>query len=288
MVIYYLDKHLPEKTTNPGLEKFKEAIYYSTKGGKKIRALLSLEFYLSLSGKKIEEIDKDSDIIKLLVAIEFLHTFSLVHDDLPSLDNDEYRRGVRTCWKEYGEDTAILVGDFLNNLAFEVVSEMDSADHVVDVIKLLSSHMGFDGMIGGQASDMYFEGDINRIGYNDLIALHNQKTGKFITAAVLGGVILSDKSYKVDEFIDFGKKLGLAFQIKDDLLDVEGTFEETGKSVGVRDGGKQEQKGFVYFMGVEKSRMELESLMIDCKNLATRLKSENLLYLVDFIGNRNR
>lgn len=288
MVFIYLDKYLPKHVSNPWLETFREIIFYANQGGKKIRAMLALEFYLAISWKSIDNIEENDDIIHLIVALELIHSYSLVHDDLPCMDNDEYRRGLQTVWKKYGEYSAVLAWDLMNTLAYEIISDMENAEHAIEIVKLFSTNTGFNGMIGGQISDMYFEEDIDRLSYTDLIHLHNSKTGKLIKASVLSGIILAGKSYKTDEFLRFWEKIGLAFQIKDDLLDVEWTFEETGKSVGIRDGWKFEQKWFVYFMWVEKTKMELESLIIDCKNVATTLKSDKLEFLVWYIANRKK
>jgi geranylgeranyl diphosphate synthase type II len=234
-IFIYLDKYLDKKTSNQWLEVFREAMFYANQWWKKIRSLLALEFYLSLTWKDLSDIKEDDDILKVLVSIELLHAYSLVHDDLPCMDNDKYRRWLKTCWKKYWEYNAVLTGDLLNSLAFEILSDMDDSEHAIEIIKLLSSHIWFSWMIGGQVSDMYFEEEVQKLWYTDLIELHNKKTWMLIKASVLCWVIVSDKSHKQDEFINFGTKLWLAFQIKDDLLDVEWTFEETGKSVWIRD-----------------------------------------------------
>lgn len=288
MIFIYLDKYLPKHVSNKGLETFKETIYYANQWWKKIRAMLALEFYLALSKRDINTIDENDDIIKLIVALELIHSYTLVHDDLPCMDNDEYRRWLKTVWKKYWELNAILCGDLMNTLAYEILSDMENSEHAIEIIKLFTSNTGFNGMIWWQISDMYFEEDINRLSYSDLINLHNSKTWKLIKASVLSWIILSGKSYKTDEFLRFWEKIWLAFQIKDDILDVEWTFAETGKSVWIRDGWKFEQKWFVYFMWVEKTKMELESLIIDCKNVAKTLNSEKLEFLVWYIAERKK
>lgn len=287
-IFVYLDKYLDKKTSNQWLEVFRQSMFYANRWWKKIRSLLALEFYLALTWKDLSEVNENDDIIKLLVAIEILHAYSLVHDDLPCMDNDEYRRGLKTCWKKYWEFSAVLTGDLLNTLAFEILSDMDNHEYAIETIKLLSSHTGFSGMIWWQVSDMYFEEDFEKLSYKDLIELHNKKTWMLIKASVLCGVIVAGKSHKLDQFITFWEKLWLAFQIKDDLLDIEWTFEETGKSVWIRDGGKFEQKWFIYFMWIEKTKIELESLIIDCKNVAIKLKSEKLEFLVKYISERKK
>jgi geranylgeranyl diphosphate synthase type II len=287
-IFSYLDKYIEKNNSNNWLETFRNVLFYANQGWKKIRSLLALEFYLCLTWSDINQIKENDDIIKIAVAIELLHAYSLVHDDLPCMDNDEYRRGLQTCWKKYWEYNAVLAWDLLNTLAYEILSDMDNSEHAIEVIKLLSSHTWFNGMIWGQISDMFFELDTEKLSYSDLIELHNKKTGQLIKASVLCWIIAAWKSHKTDEFKRFWEKIWLAFQIKDDLLDVEGTFEETWKSVGLRDGWEFEQKWFVYFMWIQKTKIELESLIIDCKNVANKLWSEKLEFLVEYIANRKK
>ena len=287
-IFSYLDKYIEKNNSNEWLVNFRNALFYSNQGWKKIRSLLALEFFLSITGKKISEIKEEDDIIKIAVAIELLHAYSLVHDDLPCMDNDEYRRWIQTCWKKYWEYNAVLAWDLLNSLAYEILSDMENSEHAIEIIKLLSSHTWFNGMIWGQVSDMFFENDTEKLSYSDLVELHTKKTGKLIKASVLCGIIAAWKSHKADDFKRFWEKIWLAFQIKDDLLDVEGTFEETGKSVWLRESWDFEQKWFVYFMWIEKTKMELESLIIDCKNIAKKLWSEKLEFLVQYIAERKK
>ena len=287
-IFSYLDKYIDKNNSNEWLVNFRNALFYSNQWWKKIRSLLALEFFLSITGKKISEIKEEDDIIKIAVAIELLHAYSLVHDDLPCMDNDEYRRWIQTCWKKYWEYNAVLAWDLLNTLAYEILADLENSEHAIEIIKLLSSHTWFNGMIWGQVSDMFFEKDTEKLSYSDLIELHTKKTGKLIKASVLCGIIAAWKSHKTDDFKRFWEKIWLAFQIKDDLLDVEGTFEETGKSVWLRESWDFEQKWFVYFMWIEKTKMELESLIIDCKNIAIKLWSEKLEFLVQYIAERKK
>lgn len=226
----YLDTYLSLPTSVP-LEHFKEIIRYACKGGKKLRGILALEFYLTLSGKNISQIKHDDDIMKLCIALEMVHAYSLVHDDLPCMDNDELRRGEPTVWKKYGEYEAVLVGDLLNSLCFEIISDIKDAKISQDISKCISHAVGFYGMVGGQVEDLYFERHISLLDVDILKGLHAKKTGKLIQASIVSGTLLSGERANIDIFQDFGRKLGLAFQVKDDLLDVEGTPEETGKSV---------------------------------------------------------
>lgn len=277
----YLDTYLSIPMTTP-LENFKEVVKYSFRWGKKLRAILALEFYLTLSGKKFEDIRPDDDIIKLCIAIEAVHAYSLVHDDLPCMDNDELRRGELTVWKKYGDYNAVLVGDMLNSLCFELISDMRNTAKSQKISKLLSHAVWFYWMIGGQVEDLYFEENIADLDTDILRGLHGKKTGKLIEASILSGVILSDEVSNIDIYGDFGKKLGLAFQVKDDLLDVEWTPEETGKSVG------GEQKGFVYLLGVDASKKILRDIIADCEKIAKNLSSEKIDFIVSYIENRKK
>lgn len=262
------------------LEDFKEIIFYATEWGKRFRSVLALEIYSILSGKNISQIDEKADIWKWCVAIEIMHSFSLVHDDLPAMDNDEYRRGKPTVWKKYGEYQAILIWDLLNTLSFELLSMIENWEYSKKLVKLLSSTIGLYGMIGGQIEDMYFEKDISSLDEQGLESLHNKKTGKLIQASLIGGAILAWKENFIENLQEFWKNLGLAFQIKDDILDVEGTKEETGKSVG------GEEKGFVYIYWLEKSKEILATLQKKCLEEIQAFPSEKLEFIVHYVVER--
>lgn len=277
----YLDTYL-SIPMSPPLEIFKDVVRYSCRGGKKLRWILALEFYLTLTSKKLSDIKHDDDIMKLCIAIEMIHAFSLVHDDMPCMDNDELRRGELTVWKKYGEYNAILAGDMLNTLWFEILSDIKNPKISQDVSKLISHAIWFYGMVGWQVEDMYFEINIGELQETLLRNLHYKKTGKLIEASILWGIILSGERSNIEVFQDFWKKLWLAFQVKDDLLDIEWTPEETGKSVW------GEQKWFVYLMGAESSRKVLHDIIADCKKISKNLGSEKIDFIVDYIENRTK
>ncbi len=281
----YLKNYLNSEK-NPWFNKFKEAILYATKWGKRIRSILALEFFLIFSeshpspllkGEWIEQLSIKNNIIKLCIAIELLHAYSLVHDDLPAMDNDIYRRWELTTWKKYWETHAILVWDLLNSLAFELLSEIWNTK----LIKLFWEAVNLKWMIWGQVLDLYYEKNPNKLILENLIEIHNKKTWALIKFSIISWILLSWYNWDLEKYKDFWEKIGLAFQLKDDLLDVEGNFEETGKSVG-----DWEKKGFVYFMWLEKTKNYLEKLIFDCNNIIEYLKSEKLNFLVDYIGNR--
>ena len=278
----YLDTYLAIPMWIP-LDDFKDIVKYAFSGGKKLRSILALEFYLTLSGRDFSDLKTDDDIIKLCIAIESVHAFSLVHDDMPCMDNDELRRGELTVWKKYGEYKAVLVGDMLNILCFELLSDIKDARISRELTKLISHSIGFYGMIGGQVEDMYFENKIEELSEEILSKLHYKKTGKLIEASILWGIIVSGEKWNIDTFKDLWRKLGLAFQIKDDLLDVEGTAEEVGKSIW-----DWEEKWFVYLCWVEKTREKLHILIEECKDIAKNLSSEKIDFLVEYVEKRRK
>ncbi|QFR39272.1 polyprenyl synthetase family protein [Candidatus Gracilibacteria bacterium 28_42_T64] len=265
-----------------GSEKFKDIILYATKGGKRIRSIFALEIYLIFSNKPLSTLDRDDDIVKFIISLECMHAYSLIHDDLPCMDDDEYRRGELTTWKKFGEYQAVLAGDLLNTLSFEILSQISDPKIAISLVQLLSSHTGFYGMVGGQVDDMYFECNKEALTHDNLVGLHNKKTGALIKSSIIGALIVANSNSDIEKYSIFGEKIGLAFQIKDDILDIEGSLKDTGKSVG------GEKKGFVHFMGLEKTKKELEALIEYCLNSAKELNSEKLEFIVRYIGERKR
>ena len=193
-------------------------------------------------------------------AIEFLHTYSLIHDDLPSMDDDDLRRGKPTVHKAYDEATAILVGDGLQALAFEwIVDTPDLTPHQqVRLVKLLSKSVGFNGMVGGQAMDIAAEGQSLKT--VELEQVHARKTGALIEAAVMAGALCADATDEEQASLrTFAKKIGLAFQVMDDVLDVTATSEELGKTAGKDIDA--EKSTYVASMGIEGARNYAETLL---------------------------
>lgn len=283
----YFKNYFKNNITNPWLQNFKDIVFYSVKWWKKVRSILALEFFLTFTWKKIEEISKEDDIVKFCIAIEILHAYSLIHDDLPSMDNDDYRRWELTVWKKFSEYEAVLIWDFFNSLSFQILSEIWNTS----LIKYFWEAVWFNWMIGGQVDDMYFEKNFWELNLEHLIKLHNKKTWALIKISILGWLILANKTFNKDnklkkediiKYWSFWEKIGLAFQIKDDLLDIEWTFEETGKSVW------GEEKWFIFFMWVDKSKQYLQNLLDECLDIIKTLNSEKLVFLVNYIWNRNK
>ena len=193
-------------------------------------------------------------------AIEFLHTYSLIHDDLPSMDDDDLRRGKPTVHKAYDEATAILVGDGLQALAFEwIVDTPDlSPQQQVQLIKLLSNSVGFDGMVGGQAMDIAAEGQSLKPA--ELAQVHSRKTGALIEASVLAGAICANATdLQQSALRTFARRIGLAFQVMDDVLDVTATSQELGKTAG-KDIDAHKST-YVASMGIEDAGNYAEALL---------------------------
>jgi len=222
-----LESLLTAKDT--GYEVLRDSMRYSTMaGGKRIRPFLAIEFYRLFSG--------DNDIEKVLpfaCAIELIHTYSLIHDDLPCMDNDDLRRGKPTNHVVYGEATALLAGDSLLTFAFDVASSNDkvSPKAVLQAVNLLARNAGTDGMVGGQQLDLI--GETTRYSEDILRVMQRLKTGKLIEAASLLGLIAAGyDENKAEAVKKYANNIGLAFQITDDMLDVTGDAAVLGKTIG--------------------------------------------------------
>lgn len=260
--------------------RLSEAMTYSVmNGGKRIRPIIMYMIcdLFQKDYKKIEEIS---------VALEFIHCYSLVHDDLPAMDDDMYRRGKLTTHIKYDEATAILVGDALLTEAFNIVANSSNikAENKVEIIKKLSQYSGFYGMVGGQYVDI--ESENKKVEIKTLEYIHKHKTGKLLRASVeLPLIALNIEGEKKEKLIEFSELIGLAFQIKDDILDIEGTFEETGKQ-----GNDQKNLKTTYpsIFGIEKTKELLEKYINDAKKIIEEdfEKNQILIELVDFFGNR--
>jgi farnesyl diphosphate synthase len=203
-------------------------------------------------------------------AIELLHTYSLIHDDLPAMDNSPLRRGKPTLHVSFDEVTAILVGDALNTYSFEVLSNAPFSDYTkVQLIRELASNGGLNGMVLGQAIDCYFEN--KPLNVEDIKFLHTNKTAKLIAAALKMGAIIVGREDLAEKLYEFGIKLGLLFQIQDDILDVTQTSEEAGKLTN----NDEDKNSFVTILGLEES-MKQANLLADELSHAMDSFDENL------------
>ena len=250
-----------------------QAMNYSVlAGGKRIRPILMLETYKLFGGS-------NKAIESFVAAIELIHTYSLVHDDLPAMDDDELRRGKLTTHAKYGEAMGVLAGDGLLNYAFEValgtLDEAEGADNraVIRSLKVLAEKSGIYGMIGGQVVDVEAEKQYG-ISKNRLDFIYELKTGALIEAAMMIGAILGGATAEeVGQIEQVAKKIGLAFQIQDDVLDVIGETETIGKSVGSDE--KNQKATYVVFEGLEKAKQEVADLTDDAIAILQELPYEN-------------
>lgn len=211
-----------QKESNTVLES--SMIYSLAANGKRLRPLLLLAVLKSF-GKNIELGYPAAS------ALEMIHTYSLIHDDLPAMDNDELRRGKPTNHIQFDEATAILAGDALLTLAFEVITEGDlSAEIKLELSKLLAETAGYKGMVGGQQADI--EGEGSDLSLNEIESIHERKTGELIKMAVLAGGMIAGKEPKIlEELETYAREVGIAYQIRDDILDRVGSEKELGKAV---------------------------------------------------------
>lgn len=250
-----LDRYLPGEDTFPS-SIFKSVRYSVFAGGKRIRPILCMGSAEAVGGN-IEE------VLPVACALELIHTYSLIHDDLPVMDDDDYRRGKLTNHKVFGEDIAILAGDALLTEAFRLMSKKEFAgktppDRLLSVISDISEAAGFLGMVGGQIVDIQSEG--KKVGEETLNYIHTHKTGAMITTSIRAGAIISGAgNNEIDALSDYGRHIGLAFQIADDILDVEGNQETLGKDIG--SDRKRGKVTFPAIFGMEKSRKKARDLV---------------------------
>ncbi|HUL01080.1 MAG TPA: farnesyl diphosphate synthase [Nitrospirota bacterium] len=277
-----LDKLVPPAKSFP--PSVHEAIRYSLfAGGKRVRPILAIAAAEALGARTKE-------LLPLAGALELIHTYSLIHDDLPAMDNDDFRRGRPTCHKVYGDAIAILAGDGLLNMAFEVLSDARrtnfvSANRLLVIIKEIATASGVFGMVGGQVIDMESEG--RDIDFPTLEYIHTHKTGALIRAAVrVGALYARAGKARFTVLSRYGEMIGLAFQIADDILDIIGTREEIGKDVG--SDLKKDKKTFPSFYGLDESRrraVEVVDKAIDSLKDFDR-KADPLRELAKYIINR--
>jgi len=273
-----MDRFLPRKDEYP--KQIHKAIRHTLfAGGKRLRPYLMINTFLLFN----------DDIQKILLvagALEMLHSYTLIHDDLPEIDNDEYRRGKKACHVIYGPDIALLAGDALLVYAFEAINQAEIDDKLkFKMIRELAQETGHKGLIAGQISDIQNEG--KKISRNTLEYIHSNKTARMIKLPIRFGCYMADTNN--DDLLrmeTFGEKIGLAFQIVDDILDIEGNQQTLGKTIG-KD-AKMKKATFPAIYGLERSREMAENLISEAKELLEpyRQKAELLYMLSDFILTR--
>lgn len=265
-------KNSPESTL------FEAMKYGVLSSGKRFRPILGMCSFEACSkrfpqGKELQS----------FLALECIHAFTLIHDDLPAMDNDELRRGKPTVWKQFGEAIAILAGNALVGEAFWILSETVPHEKLQKTISLVSHTLRVQGVNGGQARDILLENRQNTP--EDTEETHRKKTGALIRCSALLGGILANASQEQEQYLlQYADSLGLAFQIRDDILDAEGNAETLGKATGK----DVTTKGFVQTFGLAQAKERLQKEIEIAQERATLLKSEKLADIAKFAGNREK
>ncbi len=269
----WLDRYLPAEDKPP--QTLHRAMRYAVfAGGKRLRPFLVCEAFRWVGGR-------GRTVYPAACAVELIHTYSLIHDDLPALDNDDYRRGKPTCHRVFGEAIAILAGDALHALAFELLAKTGN----VAVVNEIAKAIGTGGLVGGQVADVEMEG--KDVGEEDVRFIHERKTAALFVASVRVGAILGGANPKqLASLTKYAKNAGLAFQITDDILDIKGDRKKLGKSTGADE--KLDKATYPKAVGgTEKARAIAKSLVEKAKSSLLKSHDNRLLYsLADFIIRR--
>ena len=245
-----------------------QAMKYSLlSGGKRIRPILLLEFYALCGGN-------GDSALNFAAALEMIHTYSLIHDDLPCMDNDDMRRGRHSCHKAFGEDTALLAGDALLTLAFKTAAETDGIPsyRVLKAIAVLAENAGISGMVGGQVEDLAFEKSGATI--EQLRGMYLKKTSCLLSAgAVCGSILAGADEEELKYAAEYAEKLGLAFQIIDDILDCTSDEKTLGKPIGSDE--KNGKTTYVTLLGIDGAKAEAERLSNEALTALCKIKGDN-------------
>ena len=275
-----LERILPP-ASGPAERLFAAMRYSVFNGGKRLRPALCFAAADAIG-------NSNTNTAKVAAAVEMIHAYSLIHDDLPAMDNDDLRRGKPTCHIQFDEATAILAGDALQSLAFQQLTELTdiSSDSKVELLSMLASYSGCSGMAAGQAIDLAATGQTLDI--DQLDTMHRHKTGALIEASVLMGAITADgaSQAQLSALRDFAHAIGLAFQVQDDILDVESSTEQLGKQQG--SDAANNKSTYTSLLGLERARNQAASLYqqsIDSLEVFAD-RAEPLRQLASFIVNR--
>lgn len=274
----YAKNYFDNLKTSPDL--LAESVKYSfLNGGKRIRPVLMLACADVL---QVEQ----TKVLPFALALEMIHTYSLIHDDLPAMDNDDFRRGKPTNHKVYGEGNAILAGDGLLNEAYSIcLNECMNGEPFIFAAKFLNECAGIFGMIAGQSADLYHSSKNDDVQEDDLLYIYEQKTGKLLLAAIMIASIISGNKFYFN-LEQFAKRLGLLFQMTDDILDVTGTFDELGKSIGKDT--DQNKLTCVRLYGLNAAKIRVEECASDCLTILEGIQGDTqfLKDLVEYIRDR--
>ena len=269
-------------------KRLSDSLLYSSIGsGKRLRAFMLIE-----TSKVFSSLEISNDTLIVATALELIHTYSLIHDDLPSMDNSFLRRGKKTSHMEFDEATAILLGDGLQSLAFEMISSSNlgfKENTKLKIISDLSQSIGFNGMVGGQMMDLISEGRYNQFSPDEKYIMQTQKlkTGALITFSLkAGGLIGGANKEELIILEKFGEKIGLAFQIIDDILDCTSSENELGKSVDADI--KLGKTTFVTLLGLQESKNKVKKLIQEAKIEISKISKdvEKLIMLAEFVEHR--
>lgn len=259
---------------------FESMNYSLLMGGKRIRPII-IKAVLESLGQPVEPVKE------MLCAMECIHTYSLIHDDLPAMDNDDYRRGKLTNHKVYGDGMAILAGDGLLSYAFQLAASCTActSEQRIDAIRVLATAAGPNGMVGGQAFDLLSEG--KHVPLEELQVLHAGKTGALFVASVEMGLILGQAAKSdYEDYMIFANALGLLFQITDDILDVTGTIEELGKTPGSDE--RQDKSTYVSLLGIAGAQQEAQRVAHIAHDALRQVNGDTtvLMALIDYLVKR--
>ena len=269
-------------------KRLSDSLLYSSLGsGKRLRAFMLIE-----TAKAFGLLKPSNDTLIIATALELIHTYSLIHDDLPCMDNSSLRRGKKTSHIEFDEATAILLGDGLQSLAFEMISSHDLGfqnDIKLKIISELSRSIGFNGMVGGQMMDLVSEGRYNKLYPDEKYITQTQKlkTGALIIFSLKAGGIIGGANIEELKVLEkFGEKIGLAFQIVDDILDCTSSEGVLGKSVDAD--LKSGKMTFVTLLGLEQSKLKVRKLIEEAKKEISKIPkdTEKLMMLAEFVEYR--
>lgn len=272
-----LDEYLPPGDAEP--KTLHQAMRYSVlAGGKRLRPILALAAYDYCGGDRARA---EATIFPAMAALEMVHTYSLIHDDLPCMDDDDLRRGRPTCHKQFNEAVATLAGDALHVVAFELMARTGS----VEVVRELAHSGGTSGMLGGQMADIEAEGrQVSRV---EIENIHRLKTAALIRGSVRIGAMLAKADRNLlDRLSVYGEKIGLAFQIVDDILDVEGDQALLGKRVG--SDMRNEKATYPGVVGIDEAHREAARLIDEALDCFEPTEDNMLMWLARYIGQRDK
>ncbi len=273
-LIRYFAKISVHYTSNIEVEFF-EALKYAVEGWwKRLRPILSILAYEHITQKSCPD-----SIIDAFIGIEFMHCYTLVHDDLPCIDNDILRRGKPTVWKQYSNTIAVLVWDSLQTMAFDTLSQLDS----VEILRELAQSLGHTGVVLGQIKDTIETQENYNI--SDIMRVHDLKTGWFIASCLVIGVLAAGLGIeKSDKLRKFGLLLGRAFQVRDDILDVEGESSKLWKTIGK---DLDQQKWLVQLVWIDQTKIILQEIEQDLQWYIQKFENPKLRDVVEYVVKRD-